>query len=38
LATADEKFPKNKIDAQLRATTAQLSTLVDRRTATDALS
>jgi len=37
-ATADEKIPKNKIDAQLRATTAQLSTLVDRRTATDAQS
>ena len=38
VATADEKIPQNKIDAQLRATTAQLSALVDRRTAAGARS
>ncbi|MFQ5763993.1 MAG: B12-binding domain-containing radical SAM protein [Rhodospirillales bacterium] len=31
--TADEMIPQNKIDAQLRATTAQLSALVERRQA-----
>ncbi len=34
--TADEKIPQNKINAQLRETTAQLSALVERRTAADA--
>lgn len=37
-ATADEKIPQNKIEAQLRSTTAQLNALVDRRTAIDAQS
>lgn len=35
-ATANEEIPRNKIDAQLRATTAQLSALVDRRMGTGA--
>ncbi len=36
--TADERIPQNKIDAQLRATTSQLSALVERRTSADAQS
>jgi radical SAM superfamily enzyme YgiQ (UPF0313 family) len=32
-ATADERIPQNKIDAQLRSTTAQLASLIERREA-----
>jgi len=36
--TADEPIPRNKIDAQLRATSAQLGALVERKTAAAARS